>query len=373
VILKPMAATTLTSNQASGVLTVDLAAIQANWKLLASLSNPAETGAVVKSNAYGLGITQVAQSLWEIGARRFYVAQIDEGLELRQILPNAEIVVLSPTLPEGLKAATAAELVVTLNNEEALGYWKEAINPPKANLHFDTGITRLGFDDTSIDGMWRDLSSEEQSKVEEFSSHLACADEPSHHMNKIQLDRFEKATSGIPSAMRRSLANSSGIFMGGSFLQNSVRPGMALYGLNPTPDRLNPMQRVVTLNVRILQIQRLTRQESVGYGATAIAKAGSVIATLGAGYADGLTRSLSGVGNVFICNEPAPIIGRVSMDLIAVDVSHIPERLLDKTTYAEIIGEKQSADELATSAGTIGYEILTSIGRRYARNYEGAI
>ena len=365
-----MAAITQISNQAAGVLTVDLNAIKANWQILANRSDRATTGAVVKANAYGLGVEKVAPTLWNAGARRFYVAQVEEGLDLRQILPSADIVVLSPLLPEGLEAAVAADLVVSLNNEQALGYWTEASNAPRAAVQIDTGMTRLGFEDTIIKKLWNELDSVKLGKIEEVLSHLACADDAAHPMNHEQLIRFERSTKDISPGVRRSLANSSGVFLGGAFLQNSTRPGMALYGLNPIPGSANPMHPVVSLDVRILQIRQLSKDENVGYGATARAKAGTVIATIAAGYADGLQRSLSNLGHVFISGEPASIIGRVSMDLIAVDVSHLPEKLLNSALYAQIIGSQQSTDDLADAAGTIGYEILTSIGHRYARHYK---
>ena len=352
---------TMVDEAASGRLTIDLDAIIANWRYL---NNRA---------AYGLGLTRVAPALWQAGARRFYVAQSNEGLALRSLLPDAEIVVLAPILPAGLAAMRAGHLIVTLNNPEALAYWREeaigALLP--AALHIDTGMSRLGFDDSDLPGLWSGLSETEREAIVEISSHLACADETEHPANRSQLSRFQRATSGLPKDMRLSLANSSGIFLGGGFLQTSQRPGMALYGLNPTPGRPNPMRPVVTLEARILQTRTLRRPETIGYGATATLPARARIATIAAGYADGLHRSLSNAGVVFIAGRPAPVIGRVSMDLIVIDISKFSEAEASAGDFAVLIGTEQSADDLATAAGTIGYEVLTSIGQRYQRIYTG--
>lgn len=361
---------------ASGEVAIDLDAIAANWRLLAARAG-VETGAVVKANAYGLGIARVAPALWRAGARRFYVAQVGEGLDLRALAPEADIVVLAPVLPEALAPARAGRLVVALNDPDALAAWRaDAATsgaPVAAALHLDTGMTRLGFDDAEAAALWRTFSATERVAIVELSSHLACADEPDHPANRSQLDRFRRAARAFPKDLRRSLANSSGIFLGGDFLQTATRPGMALYGLNPTPGRPNPMQPAVELHVAILQTRRLRQAETVGYGATATAPAGGRIATIAAGYADGLHRSLSGSGAVYIEGQRAPIIGRVSMDLIAIDVTDIPENLVRPGARAEVIGRHQSADDLAAAAGSIGYEVLTNIGGRYRRSYRTAV
>ena len=358
---------------ASGRLTIDLDAVIANWRYLNNRSSGGETGAVVKANAYGLGIDRVALALWQAGARRFYVAQSGEGMALRMLLPGAEIVVLAPILPEGLASIRANRLIVTLNNPQDLQHWRNdktgALLP--AALNIDTGMTRLGFGDSDIPGLWSALSTTEQAAIVEVSSHLACADEPDHPANQAQLSRFQRATSELPKSMRLSLANSSGIFLGSGFLQNTQRPGMALYGLNPTPYQPNPMRTVVTLEARIIQTRMLQGSETVGYGATATLPAGARVATIAGGYADGLHRSLSNTGEVFIAGQSAPIIGRVSMDLIAIDISAFSEAEVSAGAFAVIIGKEQTADDLAAAAGTIGYEVLTSIGQRYQRIYTG--
>ncbi len=354
---------------ASGRLTVDLAAIRANWRLLAARAKPGETGAVVKADAYGLGADRVAPVLRAAGCRRFYVAQIEEGATLRSILPDADIVVLAPAMPDALAYARSHNLILTLNDGAALAHWRQDGGAVAANLHVDTGMTRLGLDDMLAPAVWAGLSESERRMVDEVSSHLACADDPEHPANRDQLRRFRLATAELPAEVRRSLANSSGMFLGSDYLQSGQRPGMALYGLNPTPGRANPMRPVVGLEVRILQVRRLDRSATVGYGATATLPAGARFATIGAGYADGLHRSLTNSGSVFVGGQRAPVVGRVSMDLIAIDVSALSDQTLEANRMAEVIGPRQSADDLADAAGTIGYEVLTSLGRRYRRTY----
>lgn len=357
---------------APGLLTIDLSAIQANWRRLNGLNGDNVCGAVVKADAYGLGLGPVAETLWKAGARRFYVAQSDEGARLRAVLPDVVIVVLAPVLPYGLSLCRDLNLVPTLNGPGDLQAWQDDTNtytsPLPANLHIDTGMTRLGFDDQEFPAVFQSLSPGEQAAIVEVSSHLACADAPPHPLNAEQTNRFQAATSGLPKDILRSFPNSSGLFLNG-LGHYAARPGMALYGLNPTPGKTNPMQPAVSLAVRILQMRSLTRNKTVGYGATVTVKAGTRIATIAAGYADGLHRSISGAGRVWIGGEAAPILGRVSMDLIAVDVSHMLESHVVPGGWAEVIGPNQSTDDLAATAGTIGYEMLTSLSRRYARRY----
>lgn len=357
---------------ASSRLVIDVSAVQRNWRRLAARSSGALTGAVVKANCYGLGMAHLAPALWAAGARRFYVAQTQEGVALRDLLPEADIVVMAPILPESLAVARAAKLVLALNSEHDLAHWRsDAANGPltPANLHLDTGMTRLGIDDYRVRDLWAALSNREQAAVEEVSSHLACADDPGHPANASQLHRFQVATAALPSRLLRSLANSSGIFLGGGFLQTAVRPGMAQYGLNPTPGRPNPMDNVVTLEARVLQTRTLRQAETVGYGATATAPAGSRIATIAIGYADGLVRRAARDGAVWFAGRRAPLIGRISMDLTAIDISNLPEGAAEPGAWAEVIGPNRSADAVAASIGTIGYEVLTGLGSRYAIEY----
>lgn len=357
----------------SGLLSINLDAIQANWRLLNAQNGDAETGAVVKADAYGLGLEPVAKALWEAGARRFYVAQSGEGERLRRILPDALIFILAPVLPHALPRCRAAALIPSLNGPDALQAWRDDakanVCPLPAMLHIDSGMTRLGIDDAAFPSTFAALTLIERAALVEVSSHLACADDPKHPLNDEQLARFQDATDGLPKTIPRSFANSSGLFLGDPFRAFGARPGMALYGLNPTPSQPNPMRPVISLKVRILQTRTVGQNESVGYGATATAKAGARIAVIAAGYADGLHRCIGDSGRIWINGEAAPILGRISMDLIAVDVSHMLESQDVPGGWAEVIGPNQSADDLAKAAGTIGYEILTSLGGRYERRY----
>ena len=356
----------------SNRLTIDIGAVQRNWRTLDARSNGAVTGAVVKADCYGLGMSRLAPALWTAGARRFYVAQIQEGVALRRVLPEAEILVMAPTLPESLAAARNNRLIVTLNSVEAIAAWRaDAAGgaPLPANLHLETGMTRLGMTAAVATAAWAAFSMAEQAAIVEISSHLACADMPSHPANRAQLDRFQAAIAQFPPGPLRSLANSSGIFLGAGYIQTAVRPGMALYGLNPMPGRPNPMESVVTLEARVLQTRTLAQAETVGYGATAAAPAGARIATIAIGYADGLVRRAADAGAVYFDGRRAPIIGRISMDLTGIDVSHLQDDLARPGDWAEVIGAHQSADALAAAAGTIGYEMLTGLGSRLTRDY----
>lgn len=369
----PRTIPTTVDGVASGRLTIDLEAIRANYAELARLTGAADTGAVVKADAYGLGLDAVAPTLWAAGARRFYVAQIEEAVRLRGLLAGAEITVMAPTLPASFAPAREHRLTVALNGPADLAHWREDIGsgaPPPAQVHIDTGMTRLGFHDGDADALWASLDDAEAFGLTEVSSHLASADQPESPANRSQLQRFNRAVRNAPTGIRQSLANSSGIFLGPDFHFTGVRPGMALYGLNPTPDQPNPMRPAIRLDLRVLQVRRLEQAETVGYAGTATAPKGARIATIAAGYADGLHRTLHQTGGVFFGGKRAPIIGRISMDLITVDVTHIAESAVGD--FAEAIGPNQSADALAAAAGTIGYEILTSLGGRYARDYVGA-
>jgi len=346
----------------SSVLHVNLAAIAENWQLLASkLKSPASCGAVVKANAYGTGVIPVSTALAKAGCTHFFVATLEEGIELRAALKE-KIYVFN-----GVAAGEEAEflhhnLIPMLNTPEQVERW-EKVNKPSA-LHLDTGMCRLGLTLTDV----KNLTHPPSSSL--IISHLACADEPQHPENQEQLQRFEEMAALLP-ATPKSLCNSSGIFLGGNYHFDLVRPGCALYGINPTPDAPNPMQAVATLTAPVLQIRHLDRDESVGYDATYRAKKGTRIATIGLGYADGLFRSLSNHMNLFIEGHKCPLVGRISMDMVMIDISSLPESLLKEGLRAELLGPHQPVDVLAEQAGTIGYEVFTRLGRRIVRVHNG--
>lgn len=349
-----------------GRLTIDLDVVAANWRLLAEMAAPAECAAVVKADAYGLGFAPVAQRLAQAGCRQFFVATLNEAIALRAILPDAAIAVLGEPVARQEAALLAHRLQPTLNHPGDLAAWRSSGQGAPAWLHVDTGMHRLGFSpdewrllmDSAPD--WRALG------VVGVMSHYACADDPSHPLNARQRDAAHTAAreAGLP----LGLGNSSGIFLGADFRGDLVRPGMALYGLNPTPGRPNPMGQPVNLEAQIVQVREVTAKGTAGYGASAEIYPGQTLATVGLGYADGLHRALSGKGAVYLSGQRLPIIGRVSMDSIIVDASALPEKP-KPGDWVEVIGPNQSADAIADAAGTIGYEILTSLGQRYARTY----
>ena len=350
-----------------GRLTIDLAAIVANWRQLAALSQPAQTGAVVKANAYGLGLQPVAEALAEAGCDSFWVATLDEAVALRQILPRVRIAVLGDQVEPNIQEFIGNRLTPVLNHPGAVEAWRRWAAPAAAWLHLDTGMHRLGLSPSEWQALLAETSDWQAVGMRGIMSHYACADDPDHPLNVQQRDRAVAAAGAA--SLRLSLGNSSGIYLGAKFRGDTVRPGMALYGLNPTPHTANPMQRVVTLEAQVLQVRQVDADAgTVGYGASAAAMPDQKLATVALGYADGLHRALSGKGHVYFAGQAAPIVGRVSMDSIVVDVSHLTPAVRPGD-WAEVIGPNQSADTVADMAGTIGYEILTSQGARYARSY----
>lgn len=351
---------------ALGRLTIDLDAVAANWRLLAARSAPSECAAVVKADAYGLGIAAVAKRLAEAGCRHFFVATTDEGITLRALLPNALISVLSPLLPVEAAAMVQHRLRAVLNHPGDLEAWRQHGGSLPAWLHVDTGMQRLGYTPKEWDWLIASRPNWLPIQIVGVMSHYACADDPAHPLNARQRDAGWAAARAAKLPL--SLGNSSGIFLGREFQGHLVRPGMALYGLNPTPGQPNPMRRVVRLEARVLQVRQVDAHGTVGYGASAAVEPGQVLATLGLGYADGYLRSLSGKGQVHFRRQAAPVVGRVSMDSIVVDVTDLMDRP-KPGDWMEVISASQSADAIADAAGTIGYEILTSLGHRYARTY----
>ena len=333
----------------TATLTVSLKAIADNYTLLKKKAAPAECAVVVKADAYGLGLEPIARTLWKAGARFFYVALLEEAMALRDILPGAKIAVLNGIDLANKKEKEYYQLISVMNHRGNL----------HGILHIDTGMNRLGFTLEEAEKLPGGLASGW------VMSHLACADIPEHALNDEQYRRFNHVRKLFPAA-QASLANSSGIFLKKCFHFDQVRPGCALYGVNPTPTKKNPMQPVVTLTAPILQNRRVEQNGTVGYGAVAKVKKGMRLATIGLGYADGLLRSIEGNGEVMIAGKPASVLGRVSMDLIVADISHLPEQ---EYKEAEIIGKKISVDHVAQAASTIGYEVLTRLGSRFKRMY----
>lgn len=367
------------ATQAGAILTIDLTAIQSNYRRLCDALSGAESAAVVKADAYGLGMTKVAPALAVAGAKRFFVAQLDEAITLRGILrtkhPDTEVFVLN-----GLAAGPGEDFLASgvhpvLNSLGEVYAWRtQAQNTGKAlaaAIHIDTGINRLGLPEGEFDALVADPDRLNGIDLRYIVSHLACADEPAHPLNAQQLAKFQVVRQRFADA-KASLANSSGIFLGSDYHFDLARPGAALYGINPTPGSANPMAQVIRLQGKILQVRDIDAPQSVGYGATHHATGPTRIATVAVGYADGYLRSLSNRGSAWIGGHKVLVVGRVSMDLITLDVTAVPRDAAHPGVYADLISPDHSVDDLSTEAGTIGYEILTSLGRRYHRIYTGA-
>ena len=345
-------------------LEIDCGAIAANWEGLRGRAAPGACGAAIKADAYGLGAAPVGRALLAAGCRHFFVAHLDEGLVLRAALGAAPMIAVLNGFAPG--ADGPAALTPVLNQLGDLEVWAGRGQP--AILHVDTGMARLGLDAAEVAVLRDDPSLLCRVPLRYVMTHLACADTPEHPLNAIQLARFTAIRAALPTRPA-SLANSSGLFLGPAFASDLARPGCALYGLNPTPGQPNPMRPVVRLTAPILQLREIPAGASVGYGASWTALRPSRIATVAAGYADGYLRSLSGQSFGRLAGRPVPLVGRVSMDLLTFDVTDAPPPA--PGAAIELIGADNTPDEIAAHAGTIGYEVLTALGTRYARVHHG--
>lgn len=344
---------------AQAILTVDLDAIARNWRALARLSGSAEAGAVVKADCYGLGATRVAPALAAAGARRFFVAEASEGVAIRRAVgPGPDIYVFAGHMAGDAGVISDADLIPLLNSPEQIARHRAALPGHGFGIQFDTGMNRLGIEEAD----WRALSSDVLAAGPRLlMSHLACADEPGHAMNATQLAAFRRMTDGL--GLPRSLAATGGILLGPDYHFDVTRPGIGLYGCDP----FGRGEPAVRLSLQVIQTRDVPAGETVGYGNSWTASAPSRIATLGAGYADGLIRAMTGKARLWHDATPCPVVGRVSMDSMAADITHLhetPETL-------DILCPAQGVDALAAMAGTIGYEILTALGQRYRRDYTG--
>jgi alanine racemase len=358
---------------ADAVLEIDLAGIVANWRLLARRVEPARCAAVVKADAYGLGASRVAGTLAAAGCRLFFVASLAEGMALRAALPACcEIAVLNGPAPDGVGEFASHRLVPVLNEPGQVAAWAAASRHHDclpAMLHIDTGMARLGLTPREFETLMSDPSGGLESiRWRALISHLACGDQPEHPMNELQRHRFEHAH-GRMGGMPASLAASSGIFLGRAFHFDFVRPGAALYGVNPQPGATNPMRQIIRLKGRILQVREVERGDPVGYGAAHVMDRAGRLATVAIGYADGWLRSLSHRGSGRIGGARVPLLGRVSMDLVVFDVSAVDPALARPGGFIELLDDDYGVDAAAVDAGTIGYEILIALGRRCCRVY----
>jgi len=363
---------------ATGILTVDLDAIVANWRKLEKTAVPAECAAVIKADAYGCGVDPVARALAAAGCKTFFVATLGEAGAVRAALPSTVIYVLDGFFQNSGDAYAKIDARPVIGDLNELAEWDVFCRRTGwtggAAIHIDTGMNRLGLTITEAQGIVPRINAGDHG-ITLVMSHLACAESLNHPLNAEQVAGFREIASlfsGVPA----SLSNSSGVFLGAQFQFDMVRPGSALYGVNPTPEADNPMQPVVELKARIVQIRNVERGESVGYGGTWTTRRPTRLAIVSAGYADGYFRS--GGSNdgtrgaeVVVAGKRCPVAGRISMDLMAIDVTDLDKNAVRRGHMVTLIGEGITVDELAHHFGTIGYEVLTNLGRRYARVYKG--
>jgi alanine racemase len=377
-VLSPEANRAAALAAATGVLTVDLDAICANWRKLEKTAVPAECAAVIKADAYGCGLEPVARALAHAGCKTFFVATLDEARAARAIAPSAAVYVLNGFIQNTGDAYAKIDAKPVIGDLNELAEWdvfcRRSGWAGGVAIHVDTGINRLGLTIAEAQGLIPRINAGDHG-IELVMSHLACAESLHHPLNARQLATFREIAS-VFSGVPASLSNSSGIFLGAPFLFDLVRPGAALYGINPTPEADSPVQPVVELKARVVRIREVERGESVGYGATWTTRRPTRLAIVAAGYADGYFRaggSNDGTrgAEVVVAGKRCPVAGRISMDLMAIDVTDLEKNAVRRGHLVTLIGEGITVDELAHHFGTIGYEVLTSLGPRYARVYKG--
>ena len=342
-------------------LTIDLSAIIDNWRALDALSGPqVETGAVIKADAYGLGAATVGPALAKAGVKRFFVAQAEEAVALREALgPAPEIYNFSGLMAGDDEAIIKHGMIPVLNSATQVKAFAKAHAGHPCGIQLDTGMNRLGMEALEAASVALDIAA---LKPDLVMSHLACADEPFHPMNASQLAAFNAMSFAMP-ASRKALGATGGILLGAPFHFDLTRPGIGLYGGEPFKDA----RPVVQLDLPVVQLRDVLPGEAVGYGAAWVATRPSKIATVSSGYADGILRAAKGF-SLYAGTTPCPVVGRISMDLITVDVTDLPA----VPPILSLLNATQTVDVLAQKAGTIGYEILTSLGSRYRRRYTGA-
>jgi alanine racemase len=359
--------------RAGAVLSIDLDAIRANYRLLRDTSAGAACAAVMKADAYGLGMDMVAPALAHEGCRVFFTAHLEEGMRLRPLVPEDAVIYVLHGPPPGATAEFVEHgLTPVLNDPAQIDDWRRvsrrlARRLPVA-LQFDTGMSRMGLAPADVDRLLADPAWKDEIEPVLVMSHLACADEPEHALNELQRDRFAALRARFP-GIPGSLANSSAVFLGPGYRHDLVRPGAALYGINPQPGSANALRQAVGLRARIVQSRTVQAGDIVGYGARHAVTGPARIATIAIGYADGWLRSLSGRGHAFVDGVAVPIAGTVSMDSITLDVTGIPEARVQAGQEVDLLCAQQAVDDVAREARTIGYEVLTRLGARFHRQY----
>jgi alanine racemase len=364
--------------EAGGTLTIDLGAIEDNWRTLQRRAMPSECAAVIKADAYGCGIAKVARHLALAGCRTFFVADLAEARAVRAVANEPAIYVLNGLMPGTAAAYAELRTRPVIGSLVELAEWDAFCSANQwhggAALQVDTGMHRLGISANEAAALAPRIRAENHG-ITLLMSHLACAETPQHPLNDRQIRLFREVRllyRGIPS----SLANSSGIFLGNAAHCDVVRPGVSLYGVNPTPGRSNPMRAAIRLEARIVHVRNVAKGESVGYGAAWTARHAARIAVVAVGYADGYLRAASASNeapgaDAIVAGKRCPLAGRISMDLLAIDITALPDKAVRRGDMVTLIGDEITVDDLASAAGTIGYEVLTSLGQRYHRVYRG--
>jgi alanine racemase len=366
------------------VVIVNLDAITENYRLIQATCPGADVGAAVKAGAYGLGVGPVTAALSDAGCATFFVATPAEGAHLRKTNATAEIVVLNGPEPGSIATLLDSRLTPTLNSLPQIETWAAASAnaPMDAWLHIDTGMNRLGLGQRELEALIAEPTQLDGIRISTILSHLACADTPDHPMNAAQRGSFAAMCARLTpiiGPIRASLANSPGVFLGPDYHFNMVRPGASLYGIRPNAKRPNPMMQVVDIYTKILQVRDVDTPMTVGYGAAHQVTGTRRIATLAAGYADGYPRAAGNTAGytegksmcTFINGKSAPLAGRISMDLITIDVTDLPAALCRPGQTVELLGPNITADDLADAAGTIAYEVLSRLGQRLQVEYRG--
>jgi alanine racemase len=363
---------------APGRLRIDLAALADNWRELARRAAPGRCAAVVKANAYGIGVSEAAPALWAAGARVFFVAHFSEGIAARRVLPAEATIYVLNGLESGADPADYVEhrLAPAIGGEEELKRWSAFAarrgETSRCAIHLDTGMNRLGFE--SLARMQAAMETHGASSgADLLISHFVSSEIPGDPTNQAQIELFGAARAAFP-GLPASLANSSGMFLDPAPIYDLGRPGYALYGGNPTPGRPNPMRPVVTLTAAIQQIRWIEAGATCGYNAQWTARRPTRLATLLIGYADGLPRGAGATdarpgAEVAVAGRRCALVGRVSMDLTIVDVTDLPEDSVRPGDPVEFFGPTIDLDGFATRSGTIGYALLTSLGPRHQRDY----
>ena len=362
--------------EAGGILTISLPAIEANWKELGRRAMPSECAAVIKADGYGCGLEPVARTLVDAGCKTFFVADLGEARRVRSIAQEPAVYVLNGLLPGTASAYANINARPVIGSLVELAEWDAFCATNQwhggAALHVDTGMNRLGISADEAAALAPRIRAENHG-ITLLMSHLVCSEQPGHPLNEKQIQLFRDVRllyRGIPG----SLANSSGIFLGSGAHCDVVRPGAALFGVNPTPGHDNPMRPAVELHAHVVLVRTVPKGETIGYNATWTAKHATRVAIVTAGYADGYPRAASATdaapgAEAIVAGTRCPLAGRVSMDLLAIDITALPDHTVRRGDLVTLIGGGIGVDDLAAAAGTIGYEVLTSLGKRYHRLY----